>query len=408
MGVDRRSFLTTAYAGALASLACACARSAQAQAYAAEARNVLLADRAWSAAPESNSADPRIRAMAFAILAPSAFNTQPWLVELPGDDMLILYCDLTCRLPECDPRDRMTTIGLGGFLELLRMAAAEQGYRADITLFPLGGREAQLDGRPIASVRFNRGDATRDPLFAQVLERHTCKRPFQRKSVDAALLDQACSVASGRVTLDFSNDPVFVSKIAVLASQAFELEKRTPRINQEQNRLIRIRDDEIQASPDGFQLDVGEGDIPVCGSVRGRDGAPSGGVPTSGGVSIRALLLDPESIVSQLEIDRSRKLYESAAACFWLTTEGDTRQDQVEAGRDWLRLHLKATELGLSLEPQSAALNDYPEMHEMFGLLHDALGAHWGRRVQMLGRVGYAEQMWPSARWPVESKILRS
>jgi hypothetical protein len=361
------------------------------------------ADRAWSAAPEANSADPRIRAMAFAILAPSAFNTQPWLVELPGDDMLILRCDLACRLPECDPRDRMTTIGLGGFLELLRMAAAEQDYRVDITPFPLGEQEAQLDGRPIASVKFIRGKATRDPLFAQVLERRTCKRTFQRKSVDATLLDQTRAVASGRVTLDSSNDQEFVSKIAVLASQAFELEKRTPRINQEQVRLIRIGEDEVEASPDGFQLNVGEGDIAVCAGVRSRDG-----VPISGGVSIRALLLDPESMVSQLQINRYRKLCETAAACIWLTTEGNTRHDQIEAGRGWLRLHLKATELGLSLEPQSSALNDYPEMHEIFGLLHDALGVHRGRPVQMLSRVGYAEQMWPSARWPVESKILRS
>jgi hypothetical protein len=67
--------------------------------------------------------------MAFAILAPSVSNLQPWLVELPRDDMLVLRCDLKCRLPDSDPGDRMTTISLGGFLELLRMAAAEQGYR---------------------------------------------------------------------------------------------------------------------------------------------------------------------------------------------------------------------------------------------------------------------------------------
>jgi hypothetical protein len=391
MLVDRRSFLTTAHAGVLASLVCGSVRTAQAQAHRRQAHNVMLAERAWSAAPEANSADPRIRAMAFAILAPSVSNLQPWLVELPRDDMLILRCDLTCRLPDSDPGDRMTTISLGGFLELLRMAAAEQGYRVDIAPFHLGEPGAQLDDRPIASVKFIRGDAIRDPLFAQVLERRVCKRPFEKKSVNAVLLHQICAVASGRVTLESSNNPEFMNKIAMLASQAFEIEKRTPRINQEQVRLIRIGDEEVEASPDGFELSVPGLDASVCGNV-----------------SIRALLVDPESIASQLQIDRYRKLCETAAACVWLTTEGNTRHDQVAAGRDWLRLHLKATELGLSSEPQSAALNDYPEMHEMFVLLHDTLGAHSGRRIQMLSRVEYAAQMEPTARWPVESRILRS
>jgi hypothetical protein len=136
--------------------------------------------------------------MAFAILAPSVSNLQPWLVELPGDDMLILRCDLTCRLADSDPGDRMTTISLGGFLELLRMAAAEQGYRVDIAPFPLGEPGAQLDDRPIAPVKFIRGDAIRDPLFAQVLERRTCKRPFEKKSVDAVLLHQICADSKSR------------------------------------------------------------------------------------------------------------------------------------------------------------------------------------------------------------------
>jgi hypothetical protein len=382
--IDRRSFLAIAQAGVWASLAGGIVRPVR-------AHNVTLAERPWSAAPEAKSADPRIRAAAFAILAPSAFNSQPWLVKLPRDDILMLRCDLACRLPNSDPCDRMMTISLGSFLELLRMAAAEQGYRVEIEPFPLGEPGAQLDDRPIASVKFIRGDAIQDPLFAQVLERRTCRRPFEKKLVDAHLLRQICAVAPGRVGVESSNNPKFVNRIALLAFQAFEVEKRTPRMNQEQIRLIRLGDEEAEASPDGLDLNVPEVDAAVCG-----------------GVSIRALLADPESLASHLQINRYRRLCESAVACVWLSTEGNTRRDQLEAGRDWLRLHLKATELGLSLEPQSPALNDYPEMHDMFGLLHDTLGAHSGRRIQMLSRVGYAQQMAPTARWPVESRILRS
>jgi hypothetical protein len=384
MRIDRRSFLTSVQAGVWASLAGGSARPVL-------AHNMTQGERPWSAAPEAKSADPRIRATAFAILAPSTFNTQPWLVELRRDDMLTLRCDLACRLPNSDPGDRMTTISLGCFLELLRMAAAENGYRVEIAPFPLGEPGAQLDDRPIASVKFIQGDAIRDPLFAQALERRTCKRPFERKSIDAVLLHQIGAAASGRVTLKSSNNPRLVNRIGMLASQAFEVEKHTPRINQEQVRLIRMGDEEVQASPDGFEVNVPEVDASVCG-----------------GVPIRALLVDPDSLASHLQINRYRKLCETAAAYLWLATEGNTRLGQLQAGRDWVRIHLKATELGLSLEPQSPALNDSSEMHVTFSVLHEMLGVHWGQRVQMLSRVGYAEQMAPTPRWPVESRLLRS
>ncbi len=46
-------------------------------------------------------------------------------------------------------------------------------------------------------------------------------------------------------------------------------------------------------------------------------------------------------------------------------------------------------------------------MTETFNKLHRLLNAQ-GKTVQMLGRLGYAEIVPPSPRWPVESKIIRS
>ena len=69
----------------------------------------------------------RRRALSYAILAPNPHNRQPWLVRLDGDDALTLYCDLDRRLPATDPYDRQIVIGHGAFLELLALAAAEDG-----------------------------------------------------------------------------------------------------------------------------------------------------------------------------------------------------------------------------------------------------------------------------------------
>ena len=45
-----------------------------------------------------------------------------------------------------------------------------------------------------------------------------------------------------------------------------------------------------------------------------------------------------------------------------LTTPGNTRHDQINAGRDWMRYSLAVTSLGLGTHPMSQALQEYPEV----------------------------------------------
>ena len=98
----------------------------------------------WKAAGESFG-DARLDALAYAILAPSPHNMQPWQIRLDGDDTVTLFCDPDRLLPETDPPNRQITIGFGCFLELLRMAAAERGIRTDVEPFPEGEPEPVLD-----------------------------------------------------------------------------------------------------------------------------------------------------------------------------------------------------------------------------------------------------------------------
>lgn len=86
---------------------------------------------AWALAPWSSAgryAEPRMRALSFAIPAPNPHNRQPWLAELQGEGRLIIHRDKALDLPETGPFERQLTIGMGCFLELLRMAAADDGY----------------------------------------------------------------------------------------------------------------------------------------------------------------------------------------------------------------------------------------------------------------------------------------
>lgn len=382
--LDRRSFITTSASFAVVA-------SVFSRVDRAEAHSVDFTQRPWSAAPEAHSADPRIRAFAYAILAPNAFNLQPWLVELSGDDMLVVRCDRMLRLPEADADDRMTVITFGNFIELLRMAAAADGYRLDIVPFPMGEPYPSLDGRPIASVRFTRGGVTADPLFGQVLERRTSKRSFEARAVENDDLRALCAVAGDDVHARASNDPELVDRIRTLAVRAFRTEKLTSRINQEQVRVTRLGPEEIGACPDGID-------------IRGSDAEEEIRL----GRLSRPLLADPGSPASQEQLADYQRLCDTARAYIWLCTDGNGRAHQLAVGRDWLRIHLKLTEMGLSFEPQSPSLNDYPEIDGLRLAMHGALEVPVNSRVQMLGRLGYAAQMPPSAKWPAEAKVLRT
>jgi hypothetical protein len=97
---------------------------------------------------------------------------------------------------------------------------------------------------------------------------------------------------------------------------------------------------------------------------------------------------------------------DTAMGYVWLVTKSNTRIDQLNAGRDWLRVNLTTTGLGVGVQPISQALQEYAEMTETFDKVHRLLNAQ-GKTVQMLGRLGYAEIVPPSPRWSIESKIIR-
>ena len=80
----------------------------------------------------------------------------------------------------------------------------------------------------------------------------------------------------------------------------------------------------------------------------------------------------------------------------WVESATASRRAEVLAGQAYLRLHLAATKLGLSLQPMGQLLEEYPEMEAPRRALYEALGV--GTRsttVQMLARIGYGERIPP-------------
>lgn len=327
-------------------------------------------------------ADVRIDAFRHAILAPNPHNRQPWLIRLEGDDRATLYCDLAKRLPDTDPYDRQITIGFGTFIELARIAAAERGARIEIVPFPEGESQSTLDERPIARLRFvNDATVKKDPLFGAIVQRRTNRELYDATRALPATF--AAQIAEGEL---YSIDAALISKVKAITVAAIITEITTSSVFRESVDLTRIGADEVDANPDGIVLDG-----PMMETLK------------SIGMLDRPALADPSSMAFKTGLEMQQKICRSIPALLWITTPANSRLDQLEAGRRYVRANLRATTQGVAMHPLSQSLQEYPEMTAKFAEIHRVLGVQQGQRLQMLARIGYARPINPSPRWPLKT-----
>ena len=342
----------------------------------------------WSAAGQGE--DARIRALSYALLAPNPHNRQPWLVDLSQADTVTLFVDTNRLLPHTDPYNRQITIGLGCFLELMRMAASHDGQRVTITPFPEGFDDRALDARPVARAVFEADPSVvPDPLFAHALDRRSNKEPFDTaRPLPAdilAQLDVAVSTQFGG-TIDAQE----VADWRALTREALLIELETPITYKESVDLFRIGRNEVDANPDG--IDFSGPLFEVMGAT---------------GLFSREAALDTTSQAYKAGIDAVLANAETAMGHVWLVSQGNSRPDQLAAGADWLRVNLAATGAGVAFHPLSQALQEYPEMAGLFGQVHAKLAPDGGT-VQMLARIGFGPVVDNSPRWPLEAKIVNA
>lgn len=336
--------------------------------------------------PGAGEADPRRHALAHAILAPNPHNMQPWLVSLTGDDALTLHIDRTRLLPATDPPNRQITVGCGAFLELLDIAARQNGHRLDTALWPDGEPQPVLDDRAIAHVRFIRDAAvTKDPLYPQITARRTSREPFDVKRVPAPQDLAAVAMAPAPLTAGVISQPDQVSAQRDLVWRGWSREMATPAAVQETVNVMRIGAKEVAEHRDGIVL-----------------AGPAIEALKAFGLIDRKALLDPASEMSKQGATMWKKLAETAPAFVWLKGPDNSRATQIAAGRAYARMTLEATARGLSMHPWSMGLEEYPEMADIYAEQQAALGGTPAAPVQMLARIGYAKVTAPAPRRSIE------
>ena len=332
--------------------------------------------------------DPRRWLLSYAILAPHSHNLQSWIVDLGTPGEITLSCDAKRLLPQTDPLSRQIMMSHGTFLEMLDLAARERGLRADVSLFPEGvfGPD-KIDARPVARIRLSPdASVAKDPLFGQILRRRTNRGVYDlsRPVPAVAWAAMADAVKPNALRLGYAGleQAPALAMHRHIAAEAWRIELTTPRTIMESFEVLRVGPAEVAQHRDGLTLlDPMVVTLSRLGLFdRSKAPAPNDYATTS---QIR---------------DFAAKLA-STTGFLWMVTPTNDRVAQVNAGRAYARVQLAATAQGLSMQPLSQALQEYPEQAQPYAAIHALLGAPVpGHTVQMWARVGYAPAVSPAPR----------
>ena len=327
--------------------------------------------------PDAES-DPRRFMLAHALLAPNPHNRQPWIADLTEPGRIHLVCDGTRLLPETDPFGRQILVGCGAFVELAVIAAARRGLSVSVAAFPRGAPALNElpKGLRVATLTLGApGSGAADPLFDQIVRRHTNKTAYANDrplpvALTVAWADtaRALGLRAGFVAGDAAMAP-----IRRITRESYEIECLTARTWLESARLMRIGPDQIATHRDGISINAA---MPRLMHAVGMFDPME--VPERGASSLQRVM------------DRWEP-FETGSGYLWLAGEDNSRNTQLKAGRAYVRLQLQATAAGVDMHPLSQALQEFPEVRASYEALHRELGVDpTSGPVQMMARAGYA------------------
>lgn len=339
---------------------------------------------------------PIASAASIAVTAPNPHNSQAWKVRFDSPEALTLYVDESRLLPDTDPPARQIHIGHGTFLELLRMAAAANGFDCDIKLFPQGTYSlAEIGKKPVASVRLSaKSEIPTDATFSHWQARMTDRTEFAGPAIAAnefATLAQL-TAATGS-TLSFIGEGPLLKNTADMIYRAMELEMHDTRCADETFRWFRLSDADIAMKADGLNL-------------RGN------GLSGFKLWFVRTFVVSADKISFQSKsnsdayLESFRKVADSSRGLALFTTASNGMTDWVNTGRDYMRFQLAVTSLGLAMQPVSQVLQEYPGMQILRKRFEDDMQIKPPGKIQMLVRLGRSDYKYFAPRRPVKDLLL--
>jgi hypothetical protein len=91
-----------------------------------------------------------------------------------------------------------------------------------------------------------------------------------------------------------------------------------------------------------------------------------------------------------------------------LKTRTNHQSDWLRVGRAFARVHLALTRLGMTCQPNSQVLQEYPEMTKLQAEFNELLAVRAPEKVQMAVRVGRAKRAYVALRRDPQDFLINS
>ncbi|WP_434778071.1 Acg family FMN-binding oxidoreductase [Neisseria sp. Ec49-e6-T10] len=311
----------------------------------------------------------------YAIMAPSGYNTQPWLFQIDHNNITIKP-DLSRALPCVDPNHRELYISLGCCLENMNIAANQLGYDLNIISLSGGGICTKLT---LATNTNNSIDFSLDLLK----NRQTNRRTFNGHAINETELYQCMTqtIQDPNIHIHFWKNGTTEFEIVKKAIvQGNNKQMANAEFIAELSYWIRYNKSHSIETLDGLGYDA--------------FGAPN--LPRWLSKKIMSGFLN-----SQKQNQSDIKKIDSSSHFILLTTQNNEVNDWIQLGQKLQRFLLSLTQKGIS----STYMNQPCEEEEITEQLKQQLNIA-NQYPAIILRVGYAKPMPYSKRRPVSCVLI--
>jgi len=275
--------------------------------------------------------------LAYASLAPSTHNTQPWRVRIQEPGHWIIGSDPARRLLEVDPLNREMLLSLGAFTENLVLAAGALGHTAVTTI---------IAGNPfmpeVMDVRLTRAPAVSYP-FERITLRRTVRRNYRDRELAGDVVRTLLApLGDGATFFPPISRPAAYLREAVV--EAFRAQTYREQAQVELSHWIRFDDADVYRHRDGLtpaSMELSSAAAWYARHFMSRDDVMTGRFRVEG-------------------IDIVAKQARHGGGWFVVTSDHWDVTSLLDAGRRFERMALLAREHGVAIHPMSQVLEEKP------------------------------------------------
>ena len=284
------------------------------------------------------SADAVRALIAYAIMAPSGGNCQPWRFEYSHRTVHCIH-DVARSQSYLDYQNQASYLAFGAAIENFELAAGQMGLSIEVQLFPQASDPTRVCDIKIGNQRA----ADPDPeLFEQIALRVTNRRLGRRIAMaptHAELLVSAAECRGGRLRL--STDPDQLDAMGELLGRGDRLRFGCRLMHREMMAEVRWTREQVEQTRDGLDIATLEMSPTEVAGMR---------------ISARSQVMELITKVGGGGAFEkpSKKAVLAASAIGLVSAANMTPEAFFTAGRSMQRVWLKATALGYAFQPMTA------------------------------------------------------